>query len=275
MSADPPPMGDLLRLYAIAPHLGADELRRGVCRVLTGDDPRPGPWPWPEGRHGQVLRHAGVTAEVAGSWDGPQLWLRVAHDSQHASRAAELLADIAASAGETARHPRPRPAARHDRRDGNDAPGNRSTPGYRAWRAMMRRWDVPGTGRAEIAVPGRLDPVDPTDHDIPSEAPQGVDGVAPLTFVFDHTPARQPPPGWLLRSWFFPAAGRFHCSWEASGRLRVRTPRTADRPQAVALLSVWRAVTAELDVRPDLPPDALNIPPRAFVLAARDVSPSA
>ncbi|NEA54619.1 hypothetical protein G3I60_10745 [Streptomyces sp. SID13666] len=91
------------------------------------------------------------------------------------------------------------------------------------------------------------------------------------TFVLDHTPPPQPPPGWLLRSWFFPDTGTFHCSQEAasSGRLRVRTPRTADREQAAALLSAWRAVTAELDAQPGLTPDALTVPPRAFVFAHR------
>ncbi|MEU3464044.1 hypothetical protein ABZ721_29335 [Streptomyces sp. NPDC006733] len=272
MSQGPPRGGDLLRLCALAPYLGADDVRRGVSRVLTGDDPRPGPWPWPEGRHGQILRHAGVTAEVAGAWDGPQLWLRCAHDSPHASRAGELLADIAAAAEEKAGHPRP--AAHDDRPAREGAPAGRTAHGYRAWRAMMLRWEVPVTELAEIATPGRLDPVlrtpDPT-----RDNRQPVHPEARLAFVFDHTAPRQPPPGWLLRSWFFPAAGTFHCSQEPppSGRLRVRTPCTADRPRAAALLSAWRAVTGELAARPDLPPDALHIPPRAVVLAARDVTP--
>lgn len=255
MSTGPLRPGNLLSLYAMAPHLGADDLRRGVCRVLTADDPRPGPWPWPEGRHGQILRHAGVTAEVAGSWDGPHLRLRCAYDSPHASRAGELLADIAAAAERTAPgRPIPRPAIRSER-------NARSANGYRAWRAMMRQWDVPTAALAEITTPGRLDPVGHPDHGDASQS----------TFVFDHTSPPQPPPGWLLRSWFFPDAGTFHCSQEAAppGRLRVRTPRTADREQAAALLAAWRAVTAELDAQPDLTPDALTVPPRAFVFAHR------
>ncbi|MDJ0344127.1 hypothetical protein QMK19_36025 [Streptomyces sp. H10-C2] len=255
------PGAGLLRLHAIVPHLTTGDLLRGVSRVLRAGGTPLGVWR--AGRHGQVLRHDGVTAEVAGSWDGPELRLRCGNGPAHASRAGELLADIAVAAGDAKQDPRPRariPTA-----------GSWSGNGYRAWQAMMRHWCVPESAVAEIRAPGQLSPVDwlfadsPTlDSPMHEERPH----TESLTFVFDHIGPPEPPRGWLLRSWFSPDAGTFHLSVRSRppGRLQVRTPLSADREQAAALLSAWRTVTAELDDRPDLPPAALSIPPRAFVL---------
>ncbi|MEC4019655.1 hypothetical protein [Streptomyces sp. H27-D2] len=284
---------DLLRLHAIAPHLSTDELLRGVSRVLGGSGSRLGAWR--PGRYGQVLRHDGVTAEVVGSWDGPELRLRCGSDPAHASRAGDLLTDIAAATGDARRDSRPaaRPPARHSTDHGRSrrgpngrGPGENgpSEHGYRAWQAMMRHWCIPESALAEVRSPGRLGPVDwlfpepPSALDsMPSDSAPGTQEAAhaePLTFIFDHVGPPEPPPGWLLRSWFSPDAGTFHCSVQPapSGRLRVRTPHSADRERAAAFLSAWRTLTVELAARPGLPLSALSVPPRVFVLARRPLA---
>ncbi|MFF5336686.1 hypothetical protein [Streptomyces sp. NPDC013181] len=214
-----PPARTLLRLHAVAPALGAADLARAVSRVLTGEDAPPGGWR--AGRRGQVLRYGGAGAEVIAAWDGPELRLRYRGEPAAATRAAGLLHAVAAAAAGTDPVPGEVPAPRTD------------TPAYRAWRELMARWRVPDDDLAEITAPGRLTAL--SDHPRPPEE---------AAFVYDHIGPPEPPPGWLLREWFAPDTGLYHCSAPPGTRPTVRCPDPAAAPRRTELLTAWQSLVA-------------------------------
>ncbi|MEU6118166.1 hypothetical protein ABZ840_26905 [Streptomyces sp. NPDC047117] len=262
--------GGRLRLHVIAPHIAAADLAAGVSRVLTGRDSPP--TCWHTGTYGQVVRSAGVTAELTAAWDGPELRLTCEDARSFAPRAGQLLAEIAAAAA-GAGTGRPSPASADRPADPPARPGpptkhgpparpgpNRDSIAYRAWEALMAYWEVPGAARAEIVAPGVL------------AAP---DALGEPLFVFDHVGPPVPPAGWLLRSWYAPDTGVHHFSAPpspAGPRLKVGSPRPAERKRAAELLRTWRALTAELTAAPGSPLAALPVPPLRCVLGERHLS---
>ncbi|MER7395563.1 hypothetical protein ABT381_08615 [Streptomyces sp. NPDC000151] len=229
-----------LRLHVIALNVGAAELTAAVSRVLTG----------------RAVRHAGVSAEVTDAWDGPELRLSCEDVRGVAPGAGRLLREIATAAGAG-------PEADAEAGAGAGAEfGPHAAPeeariAYRAWQALMAHWRVADGARAEITAPGLLSPTGAPDEP-----------VDPI-FVFDHVGPPVPPPGWRLRSWYAPDIGVYHFSVppSASGpRLKVASPRPAERKRTAELLRTWQAVTAELAASPGLPLTALHVPPRRLVL---------
>ncbi|MCX5011196.1 hypothetical protein OG765_09365 [Streptomyces sp. NBC_00555] len=249
------PTGVLLRLHAVAPGLGTADLARAVSRTLTGEDSPPGGWS--AGRRGRVLRHEGTSAEVTGAWDGPELWLRHRGEPAAAAWATGLLdaiatvaagADRAAAAtalpAATPADPATTPTAVPDT-DRDPAP-RADAPAYLAWRALMARWQVADRDLAEITAPGLLTAPLPAAPSATSHPPYPYRPEEPV-FVFDHIGPPKPPPGWLLREWFAPDAGVYHCSVASGSRLSVRTPDPAAGDRCAELLAAWQALTARYD----------------------------
>lgn len=229
------PTGALLRLHAVAPGLGTAELARAVSRTLTGEDSPPGGWR--AGRRGQVLRHEGTVAEVTGAWDGPELRLRYQGEPASAAWATGLLDAIAAVAD---------PAATSAAVPGADRDRAAHAPAYQAWRALMARWQVADRDLAEITAPGLLTapiPAAPSAPSAPSTLPFPYRPEGPV-FVFDHVGPPKPPQGWLLRAWFAPDRGVYHCSVAPGSRLTVRSPDPAAADRSTELLAAWQALTA-------------------------------
>ncbi|MCX4783117.1 hypothetical protein [Streptomyces sp. NBC_01264] len=242
-----PPTGALLRLHAVAPGLGTADLARAVSRALTGEDSPPGGWL--EGRRGRVLRHEGTSAEVTGAWDGPELRLRHRGEPAAAAWAAGLLegiAAVAAGADPTAvpADPATAPAAVPD--VNRDPAPRADAPAYLAWRALMARWQVADRDLAEVTAPGLLTAPLPAAPSTTSRPPYPYRPEEPV-FVFDHIGPPKPPPGWLLRSWFSPDTGLYHCSVASDSRLSVRTPDPAAGDRCAELLAAWQALTARYD----------------------------
>ncbi|MEU9147884.1 hypothetical protein [Streptomyces sp. NPDC048349] len=263
------PTAALLRLHAVAPGLGTADLARAVSRALTGEDSPPGGWH--AGRRGRVLRYEGAAAEVTGGWDGPELRLRYRGEPAAAARAAGLLDAIAAMAAgavpaAAARPTAPPAALPTDRatapagppRADRDPAPRADAPAYLAWRALMARWQVADRDLAEITVPGLLTAPCPltTAHGAPLAAAPSAAGPSAArgpshpeepVFVYDHVGPPSPPPGWLLRAWFAPDSGVYHCSVASGSRLSVRSPDPAAADRSAELLAAWQVLTARYE----------------------------
>ncbi|MEU9236644.1 hypothetical protein [Streptomyces subrutilus] len=239
----PRPAAALLRMHAVAPGLGTADLARAVSRTLTGEDSPPGGWQ--PGRRGQVLRYEGGDAEVTGAWDGPELRLRYRGEPAAAAWATGLLDAIAAVAAgaeppaAAAAAVLPTAPATADR----DPAPRADAPAYRAWRDLMARWQVADRDLAEITAPGLLTAPLPAGRSATSRPPAPHRPEEPV-FVFDHIGPPKPPPGWLLRAWFAPDAGVYHCSVAAGSRLSVRSPHPAAADRGAELLAAWQVLTA-------------------------------
>ncbi|WP_405775381.1 hypothetical protein [Streptomyces sp. NBC_00859] len=233
------PAGALLRLHAVVPGLGPAALARAVSRTLTGQDSPPGGWL--AGRHGRALHHQGTSAEVSNAWDGPELRLWHRGEPAAAGWAAGLLDRVSAVAAGTD------PAAAHRAVSGPDRmPARRpEAPAYLAWRALLTQWQIAPDHLAEINAPGLLTPLLSDAAEPAADEP---------VFVFDHAGPPKPPPGWLLRGWFAPDAGVYHCSVLPGSRLSVRSPEPAAGSRCAELLAAWQALTACYDApAPPLP----------------------
>ncbi|WP_093801729.1 hypothetical protein [Streptomyces sp. Wb2n-11] len=238
------PTGALLRLHAVAPGLGTADLARAVSRALTGEDSPPGGWR--AGRRGQVLRHEGTSAEVTGAWDGPELRLRHRGEPADAAWATGLLDAIAtvAAGADPATADAALPTAVPDA-DRDLAP-RADAPAYLTWRALMARWQVADRDLAEITTPGLLTAPLPAAPSAASGPPHPYRFEKPV-FVFDHIGPPKPPSGWLLRAWFAPDTGVYHCSVASGSRLSVRSPDPAAADRCTELLAAWQALTARYE----------------------------
>ncbi|MGR4880866.1 hypothetical protein ACIPUC_15885 [Streptomyces sp. LARHCF249] len=244
------PTTALLRLHAVAPGLGTADLARAVSLTLTGEGSPPGGWR--AGRRGRVLQYEEAAAEVTGGWDGPELRLRYRGEPAAAARAAGLLdaiAAVAAGADPATAHPIARPAALPTAPVGvpgadRDPAPPVDAPAYLAWRALMARWQVADRDLAEITAPGVLTAPGPLAAVAHTAGPYRPE--EPV-FVFDHVGPPTPPPGWLLRAWFAPDAGVYHCSVASGSRLSVRSPEPAAADRRAELLAAWQVLTARYE----------------------------